>query len=412
MTTSRKVSTDNKIKLQLLLFSLLLHPFSLLAQVATTAGQIVKPQSQAELQARVSALLEQPKFAPARWGVRIITSDGRAIFERDADKLFMPASNMKLYTTAATLDSFGPDFKFKTSVYAVGKISRNGTMKGNLILYGRGDPNLSARFDLNAEGRPNPIDEYTAADKITAIEKLADQIQARGIKIVRGDLIGDDSYFATDGLGAGWEWDDLQFYYGAAVSALTVNDNSVTFTVTPATREGQPPIITVQPLTSYVKIINHATTSNGKDSKTHIGINRPLSSNDVEFFGTIPPGAKDFSAEIAVYDPASFAATLLKEALARRGIRVTGRAQRMDAVTRRTTPFDEAMLAELASLESQPMSILLKVINKPSQNLHTEIMLRQLGELRGAPRELDDYGRPKSAEQRLRRGYEREGAPA
>ena len=401
MTIFRKALTGNKIRLQLILIALLLCPFPLLAQVATTASQAVaKPQSQAELQARLTALLEQPKFAHARWGIRIITSDGRAIFERDADKLFMPASNMKLYTTAATLDAFGPDLKFKTSVYAAGQVSRNGMLRGHLILYGRGDPNLSARFDLNAAGKPNPIDDFTPADKITALEKLADQIQARGIKLIQGDLIGDESYFATDGLGAGWEWDDLQFYYGASVSALTVNDNAVTFTVKPAMRDGQPPVITAQPITSYVKIINHATTSKGKDGKTHIGINRPLNSNDVEFFGNIPPGTKDFSTEISVYDPASFAATLLKEALARRGLRVLGRVQRMDAVARRTTPFDETKLAEIASVESQPMSTLLKVINKPSQNLHTEMMLRQLGELRGAPRELDDYGRPKSAESR------------
>lgn len=401
MKITRKFPLIRPFKRQWLLIGLLLHPFFGLAQVPATANQsTTKPQSLAELQAHLTALLEQPKFAPARWGVRILTSDGRAIFERDVDKLFMPASNMKLYTTAATLDAFGPDYKFKTSVYAAGKSSRNGLLKGNLILYGRGDPNLSARFDLGEEGKPNPIDDYTAADKITAIEKLADQLQARGIRIIQGDMVGDDSYFATDGLGAGWEWDDLQFYYGAEVNALTVNDNAVTFRVRPATREGQPPSISVQPLTSYVKIINHATTSKGKDAKTHIGIHRSLNSNDVEFFGSIPPGAKEFSTEIAVHDPASFAATLLKEALARRGIRVMGRVLRMDAVGRMKEPFDKTKLTEIASIESQPMSVLLKVINKQSQNLHTEMMLRQLGELRGAPRELDDYGRLKSAESR------------
>lgn len=376
---------------------LLLQPSLLLAQVAAPAP---KPQTLAELQTRLTALLEQPKFAHARWGIRVITSDGRALFERDVDKLFMPASNMKLYTTAATLDAFGPEHKFKTSVYAEGKLSRTGTLRGKLILYGRGDPNLSARFDLDADGKPHPIDEFTPADKITAIETLADQIRARGIKLIQGDVIGDESYFATSGLGAGWEWDDLQFYYGAPVSALTVNDNAVTFTVKPAAREGQPPLITVQPQTAYVKIINHATTGKGKEGRTRIGIHRPLNSNEVEFFGNIPPGAQDYSTEIAVYDPASFAATLLKEALARRGIRVIGRVQRMDAVARISAPFDETKLTELASIESQPMAVLLKAINKPSQNLHTEMMLRQLGELRGAPRELDDYGRPKSAESR------------
>ncbi len=395
---ARKLS--HKIGAQFLLVTLFLHPLQLVAQQPAAAPPTeAKPQSPAALQTRITALLEQPKFAHARWGLRIITNAGRPVFERDADKVFVPASNMKLYTTAATLDAFGPDFKFKTSVYAAGKLSRN-TLKGNVILYGRGDPNLSARFDLNAEGKSNPIDEFTAADKITALEKLADQIQAHGIKLIRGDVIGDESYFATAGLGASWSWEDLQFYYGAAVSALTVNDNAVTFTVKPATRDGLPPVITVQPLTAYVKILNRATTGEGKDGKTHLGINRPLGSNEVEFFGNIPKTAKDYSDEIAIHDPARFAATLLKEALIRRGIRVTRQVKRLDAVARIKEPFDETKLSELAFVESQPMSTLLKVINKESQNLHTEMMLRQLGELRGTLRELTEYGRPKSAEAR------------
>ena len=259
-----------KIGVQLLLLTVLLHPLQLLAQQTTAVPQAeTKPSSLAELQARITALLEQSKFAHARWGIRIINTAGRPIFERDADKVFVPASNMKLYTTAATLDALGPDFKFKTSVYAAGKIKRN-TLKGNVILYGRGDPNLSARFDMNAEGKPNPMDEFTAADKITALEKLADQLQARGIKVIQGNVIGDDSYFATEGLGASWSWEDLQFYYGAAVSALTVNDNAVTFTVKPAARAGLPPRITVRPFTSYVKIINHVITGPGEIGRAHV----------------------------------------------------------------------------------------------------------------------------------------------
>jgi serine-type D-Ala-D-Ala carboxypeptidase/endopeptidase (penicillin-binding protein 4) len=386
-----------QIVAQILLIVLFLHPLQLAAQTAAVVASEAKPQSLSELQTRITNWLEQPKFAHARWGLRIITTDGRAIFERDVDKVFMPASNMKLYTTAATLDALGPEYKFKTSVYAAGKIQRN-TVNGDLLLYGRGDPNLSARFDVNAEGQPNPIDEHSAADRITAIEKLTEQIQARGIKVIRGDVVADDSYFATEGLGASWSWEDAQFYYGAAISALTVNDNVVRFTVKPAARAGLPPIISVQPKTAYVKVLNRAITGEGQDGKTHLGIHRPLGSNEVEFFGNIPSNAKDFSDEIAVHDPARFAATLLKESLLRRGIRVTGEVKRLDAVGRIKTPFDETKLIELAFIESQPLSVLLKVINKESQNLHTEIMLRQLGELRGAPRESNVYGRPTSSE--------------
>jgi D-alanyl-D-alanine carboxypeptidase/D-alanyl-D-alanine-endopeptidase (penicillin-binding protein 4) len=306
----------------------------------------------------------------------------------------MPASNMKLYTTSATLDAFGPDFKIKTSVYATKPMGKTGLLRGDLILYGRGDPNLSPRFDTSDPAR---YDDLKPADTITAIERLADQVKARGIKIVEGDLIGDDSYFAGELLGPGWEWDDAQFYYGAEVSALTVNDNSVSFTVTPARRVGDPPSIKIQPQTDYVKIVNKAGT--GEGGQTRIGVNRPLNSNTVEFFGSIPRSAKAYDVSIAVHDPAAFAATLLREALTRRGVHVRGRTRRIDAVARVAKPFEESKLTLVADVESQPLSEMLKVINKQSQNLHAELMLRRLGTLHGDARALDDYGRPKSTDE-------------
>ncbi|MGH9755736.1 MAG: D-alanyl-D-alanine carboxypeptidase/D-alanyl-D-alanine endopeptidase [Blastocatellia bacterium] len=372
-----------------LLLVVLLSLIPALAQQQSPA--INRPVTLAELQSRIAALLDQSKFASARWGALITTSEGVVVFERDADKTFTPASNMKLYTSAAALDAFGPDFKIKTSVYATRPAGKNGVLKGDLILYGRGDPNLSPRFDTDD---PDRYDELKPADMITAIEQLADQIKARGIKTVTGKLIGDDSFFAGDLLGPGWEWDDAQFYYGAEVSALTVNDNSVMFTVTPTTRLGDAPSIKVQPQTGYLTIVNNAKIV--ADGQTRIGVHRSLDSNTVEFFGTIPRGASEFKVNIAVHDPARFAATLLKEALARRGVRVKGRIERYDAVARVANPFDESKLLEVASVESQPLAETLKVINKQSQNLHAELALRQLGTRHADARSLDDYGRPKS----------------
>ncbi len=373
---------------------------------AAAFAQAAKPRSTAELQASISALLDQPKFASARWGALIKTVDGRVVYERDSDKVFTPASNMKLYTTSAALDAFGPDFRIRTSVYATGPAGKSGTLRGDLILYGRGDPNLSTRFD---DDIPGESDGLNPADRIIAIENLADQIAARGIKVITGNIVGDESYFAGDRLGPSWEWDDLQFYYGAEISALTVNDNSVTLTVTPGRRVGDKPSIKVQPQTAYLKVINQAMTTDRGTAR--IDARRPLESNTVELFGTIPHDAGEHVEDIAVHDPASFAATLLKEALTRRRIRVLGKVQRADAMTRIARPFVESKLTEIAALDSLPMSEMLKVINKPSQNLHAELMLRQLGKLRkdeeafqsGIPAngvtnypELDDYGRPKS----------------
>jgi len=348
-----------------------------------------RPATLAELQERITGLLDQPKFASARWGVRITTAEGKALYERDANKAFMPASNLKLYTSAAALDAFGPNFKIKTSVYATNRIEK-GVLRGDLLLYGRGDPNLSARFDSDD---PRRYSEFKPADKISAIENLADQIKARGLRIISGNLIGDDSYFAGDLVGPGWEWDDMQFDYGAEVSALTANDNVVTFTVTPAFKAGEKPLIKVRPATNYVSIINNATTV--RAGQTHIGVHRPLNSNDVEFFGTIPRKAPEVEINIAIHAPALFTATLLKEALARRGIRLRGRIEQRDAIDRVAQPFDEAKLIEIAQVDSQPLSEMLKVINKQSQNLHAELLLRQLGTRHPEYGMLDDYGRPK-----------------
>ncbi len=349
-----------------------------------------KPQNLPELQTEIARLLDQPRFSAMRWGVRILTSQGLVLFERDADKSFTPASNMKLYTTAAALDVLGPDFKIRTSVYASKALPRTGILQGDLILYGRGDPNLSSRFD---EDNPHTFGDFYTADRIAAIEQISDQLKTAGLKQVTGNVIGDDSYFAGDKLGSGWEWDDLQFYYGAEVSALTVNDNAISYIVTPGEKSGEAPVITTKPQTNFPIIINHATTS--AKGETHIGVNRQLDTNRVEFFGTIPLRARPFKVNIAVHDPAAFAATLLKESLERHGIRIRGRAAAADAIDRVQHPFDAAQFTELAFIESQPLPVLLKVTNKPSQNLHAELLLRQVGANTGT-HEVDVYGRPKS----------------
>src|SRR5262249_53393134 len=192
------MKTANRPLALVLVISLALIPA--LAQQPSSAPD--RPATLAELQSRIAALLDQPKFAAARWGARIITPEGGVIFERDSDKSFMPASNMKLYTSAAALDAFGPDFKIKTSVYATRPAGKTGVLKGDLFLYGRGDHTPPPRSNPAA---PHPYNRLKPADTITAVERMADQIKAAGVKTVTGSLIGDDSFFAGDLLGPGWE---------------------------------------------------------------------------------------------------------------------------------------------------------------------------------------------------------------
>jgi D-alanyl-D-alanine carboxypeptidase/D-alanyl-D-alanine-endopeptidase (penicillin-binding protein 4) len=368
-------STARSLQGLVIIGLLLVSSASVVAQPArAAAGSGPSPRTMEELQRSLRELIEHPRFAGARWGILIETGDGRTIFEQDANRTFMPASNMKLYTTAAVLDAFGPEARLRTSVWATRRPTRAGLLPGDLIFYGRGDPNLSPRFESSGK---DPYSQLTIAPRIGAIEALADQIVARGVRTIQGDLIADDSYLPGDLLGPGWEWDDVTYYYGAEVSALSVNDNSVTLRVLPASRVGEAPQVTILPETGYVKILNRASTVLSGTSR--LTAQRGLNSNTIELFGTIGRAAPAVEISVAIHDPALFAATLLREALSRRKVPVLGRVKRVDLPDRILQPLDESRLIEVAGLDSRPISELIRVVNKQSQNLHAELLLRLLG---------------------------------
>src|ERR1700754_3811598 len=191
------------------LFLIFLLSLSALAQTPAPAAQ---PKTLAELQTRISEILAKPELTPAMVGVKVVSLDnGRIVFEENAGKLLRPASNMKLYTVAAALDKLTPEYRFVTSVYAAARPNSSGVIRGNLTIFGRGDPTFAARFNNS--------------DYFKGIDNLAARIVSAGVKRVEGDLVGDETYFIGPKYGSGWEWEDLTWYYGAEISALTVNDN-------------------------------------------------------------------------------------------------------------------------------------------------------------------------------------------
>ncbi|HEU4593521.1 MAG TPA: D-alanyl-D-alanine carboxypeptidase, partial [Pyrinomonadaceae bacterium] len=166
------------------------------------------PQTLEDLRARIREITSRPEFAASHLALKVASLDtGRVVYEENAEKWMQPASNMKLYTVAAALDRFGPDYRFVTSVYAPARPDANGTVRGDLVVYGRGDPTFATRFNGDATG-----------DYYRAIDELALRVTGAGVKRVEGDLVGDESYFAGGPLAPGWEWDDLQWWYGAEVS--------------------------------------------------------------------------------------------------------------------------------------------------------------------------------------------------
>ena len=271
----------------------------------------------AELQARISEVLRKEELAPGMIGIKVAALEtGRVLFEENANKLLRPASNMKLYTVAAALDRLSPDYRFVTSAYVPAKPDADGVVKGDLIIYGRGDPSFAARFNNG--------------DYFKGLNDLAERIAAAGVKRVKGDLVGDESYFTGPRYGSGWEWEDLQWSYGAEVSALTVNDNALDLSVKPAAEVGRPAVITTGPPDPLLRVSNRVTTT-AKGSRRDLTVDRDLGQNTMTISGSIALDDRGYTGEVGISDPAQLFVYLLRDALARKGVTVTGKSRTVDA---------------------------------------------------------------------------------
>ena len=332
------------------------------AQQQTTAQQ---PETLDSLRGRIAAHMAQARFAPAAWGVKIVSLEtGKTLFEHNPEKYFNPASNAKLYTAALALDRLGVDYRIKTSLYSTARPDASGTLKADLIVYGRGDPTMAARLN--------------GGDYFKGIEPLITQLVNAGVRRIEGDLVGDESYFAGPPFGSGWEWDDLQAYYGAEVSALTIDDNALDLFVKPADRSGIPCRITTGPPTSFVTVINRTQTS-PKGTESRIVVYRPVGENIIYVSGRLPIDSSGYYSSVAVHNPAGLFVSLLKVALAQRGIAVTGRTRVIDWKYREVTPLDLTKLIELGSVDSMPLADIVRETLKPSQNLYAQLLLLQVG---------------------------------
>ncbi len=327
-------------------------------------------QSPASISQSIDSAIDQGGLASARWGVSVISlTSGREVYGRNAGQLFIPASNMKIYTTGVALDLLGADYRWRTSAYAGTQPDATGTISGDLILYGRGAP------DLVAQARKDSSDG--------SLTRLADDLYQRGIRQVRGDVIGDESYFRGETLGDGWPWTDLQWYFGAEASALSVNNNEVGLSILPPAKTDVLPLVSVNDGENYVSIQNSLTVVKPGEQMT-IGIHRGLSDNKVRIWGEVPLGGGGFGARLSVQNPSLWAARLFLKALQDRGIKVQGTAQKRDARQPPNERFDPSAAIELAFVSSKPLSEIVKDTNKASINLYAELILRTLGRERGS----------------------------
>jgi len=334
---------------------------------------LISHLSAAGLKQRIDGLIaNSPALANAYVGLEIRSlSDGSVIYAHNASRLFVPASNTKLFTTALALARLGPQYRFKTQIAAGSSIDSNGTLSADLVLIGGGDPSLSGR-DYPYHYRPNAPPDYS----FRAIEDFAAQLVARGLKRVDGDVIGDDRRFVWSPYADSWSFGDAVWEYGAPVSALTLDDNSFVLTLTPASQAGDPVQLLLTPPFEYFLIDNRVQTVPAGERK--IEIDRAPGRRQLHLTGSIPIDDPGLTKLLAIDDPALYAATVLRDALIRQGVSVRGQ-----AVARHRfagdTGEDASPRRSLAERSSPPLAEILQVVDKVSQNLHAEILLREIG---------------------------------
>jgi len=332
---------------------------------------------------KVDALLGAEPTSKGEWGLLIADAEtGEMLYEQNAAKYFVPASNMKLFTTALALDKLGPEFRFHTTLESTGAISPEGELTADLVLVGRGDPNLSNRkFPFNLK------EEFDGPPE-TGLAELADALVAKGVKKMSGDVIGDDSYFPRERYPNGWEIDDMVWEYGAAISAIVVNDNTATLTLTPGQAAGDAVQAVVSPRTQDFTVDNQVTTS-AASVKADLTLTREPGAHLVVVRGTLPEKSAPRKLVLAIEEPALHAVTLLKSLLEQRGVEISGGVRaRHEAITAEgVTP---TVLAEHVSI---PLSDSVKLVNKISQNLHTEVLLRTAMRQTGTWNSFDDVAK-------------------
>ncbi len=321
----------------------------------------------ADLAHSIDSLVDSSPLA-MRSNIGIQVTDlktGKALYARSENRFFLPASNMKLFTTALALQKLGPAYRFETRL-----VQEAG---GDVVLVGSGDPSLSGRpYPYNPAAAPGP--------PLRAIEDLADQAAAAGLKVVPGNVVGDDRLYPWAPYPPNWSQDDALGESGAPVSALTVSDNVIAMTIAPGDKAGDLATLSLSPPLEYFSIDNRIATVTGR-GEAQVHLSRAPGRRQLLLWGTIPARGPSVREQVAVDDPALYAACALYDALTRRGVMVLGHpvARHRAAEDAYQAPIGPI----LASRTSPPLAELLQVTNKVSQNLHAELLLREVGRQTG-----------------------------
>ncbi len=383
----------------------LLPVLLLLFTLAPASTNALQAQSNGMASAVAGLIDAQPAAARAHWGISLVdAATGATLYARNDAQLFEPASNAKLFTTSAALALLGPNYTLATRVVADGAIDGAGTLHGDLRLIGGADPTMSGRVYPYAghTDRPNP--------PLGALDALAAQVLASGIRTVEGRVLADDTLFPDERYGAGWGWDDLQWEYGAPISALTVNDNVRYLTIAPATTPGLPVTASWLPdIAGRPSGLQITATTTAAGSAPALGVAREPGSGAFRVYGSLPAGGAAMHLALALQDPAAFAAEAFAASLQAQGVSLHGGSAAVHRPSTDTqsfalethaplalealppggsslppaSPGGSASARVVASRQSVSLDAIVTVTNKVSQNLHAELLLRLLGRAEG-----------------------------
>ena len=346
--------------------------------------KIARPDA-ARFRARVEAILQDASARNAYWGILVADRDtGEPLYELNADHFFAPASNAKVFTSALSLATLGSEYRFHTTLESKAALGSDGRLNGDLVFVGRGDPDLSNRR-FPYDGR---IERDGEVDKVLA--EMADQAVAKGLKEVDGDIVADDSYFPYDPHPEGWSVGDLFFGFGAPVSAIALNDNTVSVVVTPGTRVGDPATILTQPEGALETLACEVTTGQS-GAKSEFAVVRQPGLNFILLRGAISLGHSPMRLDLAMTEPAQTTAIALKQLLEARGVRVMGGTRVQHAPPPYSNAAGEPIIPQSLAQPSDPSALVLaehispsllesvRAANKASENLHAELFLRAVG---------------------------------